>query len=121
MATITAKLLAARSDKKDTLPAAADPKRDRVSSPRGPPRSLTSRANHAQIGRISRNPRKPMRGLWQRCVKDKAVAVTADYLGRRDCEAALHSSKVRTANRPFALYNTWISSPQSSTSARRGR
>jgi hypothetical protein len=55
------------------------------------------------------------------CVKDKAVPVTADYLGRRDREAVLHSSKVRTANRPFALYKTWISSPQSSTSARRGR
>ena len=30
MATITAKLLVARSDKKDMLPAAADPKRDRA-------------------------------------------------------------------------------------------
>jgi hypothetical protein len=38
MATFTAKLLVARSDKKDMLPAAADPKRDRVGSLRRPPR-----------------------------------------------------------------------------------
>jgi hypothetical protein len=53
--------------------------------------------------------------------RDPSVTATADYVGRGDREAILHSSKVRTANRPFALYKTRISSAQSSTSARRGR
>jgi hypothetical protein len=42
MATITAKLLVARSDKKDMLPAAADPKRDRALAAPAGHRALTS-------------------------------------------------------------------------------
>jgi hypothetical protein len=43
-------------------------------------------------------------------------------IGYADCEAAVfHSSKVRTDNRPFALYKIRISSPHSSISHRRGR
>jgi hypothetical protein len=53
--------------------------------------------------------------------RDTMVTATADYVGRRDRGATLHSSKVRTANRPFALYRTRISLPHSSTSALWGR
>jgi hypothetical protein len=54
MAPITAKLLVARSDKKDMLPAAADPKRaSSSSSPRGPPRPTFSERRQGEVRRIN--------------------------------------------------------------------
>jgi hypothetical protein len=78
-------------------------------------------ANYLQTA-INQKPRNVCEGVCVPAVcqrsESMAIRATIRHAGR---EATLHSSKVRTANRPFALYKTPISSLHSSTSHRWGR